>query len=98
MTTRTKAQPIWTALQRDRCVGHRLSNLSCRTRQWCTRDNGRLGRVPCVARAAASGTIGRTTSANHDTARKHDPPPKSGGPSPVSMACNCSHSMDGFAA
>jgi len=56
MTTRTKAQPIWTAYNETGALDIDCPTCHAERGKWCTRDNGRLGRVPCVARAAASGT------------------------------------------
>lgn len=49
----TTAQPIWLAY-----VG--ALDVDCPTcgaerGKWCSRPDGRLGRIPCVARASASG-------------------------------------------
>jgi hypothetical protein len=50
-----KPQPIWAAYNETGALGVRCPHCGAERGKWCTRDDGRLGRVPCVARASASG-------------------------------------------
>ena len=46
---------IWQAYNDTGALAVACPHCGAERGKWCTRDDGRLGRVPCVARAAASG-------------------------------------------
>jgi hypothetical protein len=47
------SQPIWAAYNETNALAVRCPHCGAEPGKWCTRDDGRLGRVPCVARASS---------------------------------------------
>lgn len=54
MTTPTKPRPIWQAYAETGALEIDCPTCHAERGVFCTRAGGRLGRIPCVARAAAS--------------------------------------------
>jgi len=57
MTTPTKGRPIWQAYADTGALEMSCPHCRAEPGQWCSRDDGRVRRVPCVARAAAPGVV-----------------------------------------
>jgi len=55
MTAPMKPRPIWQAYSDTGALDVECPHCGAERGKWCSREGGRLGRVPCVARAAASG-------------------------------------------
>jgi hypothetical protein len=49
-----KRQPIWAAYNETGALAVACPRCGAERGKWCTRDDGRLGRVPCVARVSGS--------------------------------------------
>jgi len=54
-----KPQPIWAAYNTTGALAVSCPRCGAEPGKWCTNDDGRLGRVPCVARATATGATHR---------------------------------------
>lgn len=49
-----QGRPIWQAYNDVDALSTTCTNCGAQQGQWCTRPDGRVRRVPCVARSAAS--------------------------------------------
>lgn len=55
MTVRTRTgKPIWRAYQDVGALRLQCPHCDAQPGQWCTRDDGRLRRTPCLARIPAT--------------------------------------------
>lgn len=54
MTAPMKPRPIWAAYNQTGALDVNCPHCGAEHGQWCTRDDGRLGRIPCIARMSAS--------------------------------------------
>lgn len=59
-------KPIWQAYNDCNALAIDCPNCDAEQGNWCTRDNGRVRRVPCVARAAAGGLVVTATDKYRD--------------------------------
>jgi hypothetical protein len=55
VTASTK--PIWTAYSETGALSVTCPHCHAEPGKFCTRENGRVGRIPCVSRASASGVV-----------------------------------------
>lgn len=54
MTT-TKGRPIWQSYSDTGALGVTCPYCGAEPGKWCTREDGRVRRIPCVTRASATG-------------------------------------------
>jgi hypothetical protein len=66
-------RPIWQAYSDTGALDVVCPQCGAEPKQWCTRDNGRVRRVPCVARSTASGAVEAAGKPRDFTQPNHSP-------------------------
>lgn len=70
MTVPTKPRPIWAAYAAVGALAVSCPTCGAERGQWCSKPDGRVGRIPCVARTAATGIV----AGDGDTSRDFSEP------------------------
>lgn len=70
--TRRRSRPIWAAYNDTNTLGVACPQCAAAIGMWCTKPDGRVSRVPCVARIAAA-DIPATPAGGHQFGEPRHP-------------------------
>lgn len=70
---RRSGKAIWAAYSDTGALEVTCGHCGAQPGQWCSRDDGRVRRVPCVERAADGGLIATDSRKHHDFSEPRHP-------------------------